>query len=261
MIVIAGITTIHMSYPTFYRLPETNYGEVLEHNYEIVILPWGAIEPHNYHLPYLTDAILTYEIAIDCAAMALKQDVTCMVMPPVWLGSQNPGQWNKPFCIHTRSETQLAILTDIVTSLYGQGFRKMVILNGHGGNSFKPFVRDLAMRYPDFTLIVVDWWTTVPTAGYFEEHPDEHAGEQESSVMLHYHPELVDLAKAGDGKLSPSRIAGVDNKAGWMPRNWDEVSADTGIGNPSKSTAEKGKRYVQAVVQKITSLLVDLKRV
>ncbi|NMB06695.1 MAG: creatininase family protein, partial [Bacteroidales bacterium] len=62
-------------------------------------------------------------------------------------------------------------------------------------------------------------------------------------------------------KLSPSRIAGVDNKAGWMPRNWDEVSADTGIGNPSKSTAEKGKRYVQAVVQKITSLLVDLKRV
>ncbi|MDD3624118.1 MAG: creatininase family protein [Proteiniphilum sp.] len=249
-----------MSHPTFFRLPETHYGEVLEHVYEIAILPWGAVEPHNYHLPYLTDSILAYEIAVDSARKAMVQNVTCMVMPPVWLGSQNPGQWNKPFCIHTRSETQQAILTDIVTSLHGQGFRKMVILNGHGGNSFKPFVRDLAMRFPDFTLMVVDWWNTVPKAGYFEELPDDHAGEQETSVMLHYHPELVAMDKAGDGEVAPCRIAGVDNKTGWMPRNWDEVSGDTGIGNPKKSTAEKGTRYVEAVVEKISSLLVDLKK-
>lgn len=249
-----------MSHSTFFRLPETNYEEVLEHTYDIVLLPWGAVEPHNYHLPYLTDGILIYEIAVDCAANAFQQGVTCMVMPPVWFGSQNPGQWNKPFCIHTRSETQKAILTDIVDSLHGQGFRKMVIINGHGGNSFKPYVRDLAMRFPDFTLIVVDWWTTVPTEGYFEEQPDEHAGEQETSVMLHYHPELVDMTKAGDGKVVSSGLAGVDNKTGWMPRNWDAVSADTGIGNPKKSSAEKGARYVEAVVEQITSLLIELKQ-
>ena len=244
---------------SFLRANLTNYGEVLEHKYDLAILPWGAIEPHNYHLSYLTDCILSYEIACDCADKAFTQGVTCMVLPPVLFGSQNAGQWNKPFCVHTRSETQKAILTDIVTSLYGQGFRKLVIINGHGGNTFKPYIRDLVMVFPDFHLVVADWWAIVPTDDYFAEKPDEHAGEQETSVMLHYHPELVAMERAGDGIVSPSQIGAVDQKIGWMPRNWDEISSDTGIGNPKKSTAEKGKRYVQAVTEKITELLIDLK--
>ena len=248
-----------MSKNSFLRAKLTNYGEVLEHKYDLAILPWGAIEPHNYHLPYLTDGIISYEIACDCAENVYNQGVTCMVLPPVWLGSQNAGQWNKPFCVHTRSETQKAILTDIVTSLHGQGFRKLVIINGHGGNTFKPYIRDLTMAFPDFRLVVADWWAIVPTGDYFAEKPDEHAGEQETSVMLHYHPELVAMERAGDGIVSPSRIEAVDQKIGWMPRNWDEISSDTGIGNPKKSTAEKGARYVQAVIEKITKLLIDLK--
>ncbi|HCC85454.1 MAG TPA: amidase [Porphyromonadaceae bacterium] len=248
-----------MSKNSFLRANLTNYGEVVEHQYDLAILPWGAIEPHNYHLPYLTDCILSYEIACDCADKAYDRGVTCMVLPPVFLGSQNLGQWNKPFCVHARSETQKAILTDVVTSLHGQGFRKLVLINGHGGNTFKPYVRDLAMALPDFRLVVADWWAIVATDDYFAEKPDEHAGEQETSVMLHYHPELVAMERAGDGTVSPSQIEAVDQKIGWMPRNWDEISSDTGIGNPKKSTSEKGARYVQAVIEKITKLLIDLK--
>jgi len=73
-----------MSRNSFLRIPHTNYGEILEHSYDIVILPWGAVEPHNYHLPYLTDCILSYEIACDCADEVLEKGVTCMVMPPVF---------------------------------------------------------------------------------------------------------------------------------------------------------------------------------
>lgn len=248
-----------MSENSFLRGPLTNYGEVSEHNYDLALLPWGAFEPHNRHLPYLTDCILSYEIACDCADQVNDRGVTCMVLPPVWFGSQNAGQWNKPFCVHTRSETQKAILTDIVTSLHGQGFRKLVIINGHGGNSFKPYVRDLGMTFPDFHIVVADWWAIVPTNDYFEEKPDDHAGEQETSVMLHYHPELVEMNRAGDGKVSPSQIKAIDQKIGWMPRHWDEISVDTGIGNPKKSTAEKGARYAQAVIDKISELLVGLK--
>ena len=248
-----------MSKNSFLHISETSYGELLEQKYDIVLLPWGAIEPHNYHLPYLTDCILSSAIAGDCAEKAYEQGVACMVMPPVFLGSQNGGQWNKPFCIHTRSETQKAILVDIVTSLYGQGFRNLVIINGHGGNTFKPYIRDLAMAFTDFRIIAVDWWAIVPTTGYFEETPDEHAGEQETSVMLHYHPELVSMERAGDGKVTPCRIGAVDRHIGWMPRNWDEVSGDTGIGNPKRSTAAKGERYVKAVVERITELLVEMK--
>ena len=165
------------------------------------------------------------------------------------------------FRSHTRSETQKHILTDIVESLYSQELRKLVIINGHGGNTFKPYVRDLNMTHPDFKIIIVDWWALEPTQNYFEEKPDDHAGEQETSVMLHYHPELVNMDTAGDGTVGPVKVSALNKKIGWMPRDWDEVSKDTGIGNPKKSTAEKGKQYVEVVINKITELLIDLKSV
>lgn len=236
-----------------------NWGEVRQHEYDIAILPWGAMEPHNYHLPYLTDCILSSEIAGDAAEIAYEKGVTSMVLPPVYFGSQNAGQWNKPFCVHTRSETQKAILQDIVASLHGQGFRKLVIVNGHGGNTFKSYIRDLVMDWPDFIIAVVDWFNVVPKKGYFEADPDDHAGEQETSVMLYYRPELVSMEQAGDGSVIPGKIPSINNGVGWVPRHWDEVSADTGVGDPGKSTAEKGKRYAEAVAQKIAQLLIELK--
>ena len=247
-----------MAKKSFLHIPLTNWGEVSKQNYSIAILPWGAVEPHNYHLPYLTDCILTYEVASDAAEMAYKQGVVSMVMSPVYFGSQNPGQWNKPFCVHTRTETQKAILLDIVTSLNIQGIKKLVIVNGHGGNTFKPYIRDLQVTNPDFQIVVVDWWTVVPQEGYFEEKPDDHAGELETSVMLHYHPELVNMDSAGDGTVKPVKVDSLNNKVGWAPRNWDEVSEDTGVGNPKKSTSAKGKLFAEAVVAKISKLLVDL---
>ena len=244
----------------FLDLPITNWAEVKNRHYDIAILPWGAVEPHNYHMPYLTDSILTYEIAKDCANRAFNEaNVLTMVMPPLYLGAQNPGQWDLPFCIHFNLETQKAVLSDIVASLHVQGLRKLVIINGHGGNTFKPIIRDLAMVYPDFYIIQCDWWTFVPRTGYFEESVDEHAGEQETSVMMHYHPEWVRLETAGDGTPKLWDMESLNNKIGWMPRNWQKTTIDTGIGNPKKSTAEKGEKYVNEVIEKITKLLIELK--
>ena len=185
------------------------YGKVKGVKYDVVILPWGATEPHNLHLPYLTDCILPHDIAVDAAALALQNSgVRCMVMPPVPFGAHNPGQRELPFCIHTRYSTQQAILEDIVASLYAQGMRKLIILSGHGGNNFKGMIRDLAFVYPDFLIIAADWFSIVPPKDYFEAVVDDHAGESETSVMMHYHPELVNLAEhhlkgryAQDGQL------------------------------------------------------------
>ena len=100
------------------------YGKVKDVKYDVVILPWGATEPHNLHLPYLTDCILPHDIAVDAAMLALERSgVRCMVMPPVPFGAHNPGQRELPFCIHTRYTTQQAILEDIVASLYVLGIR------------------------------------------------------------------------------------------------------------------------------------------
>ena len=240
-------------------ITKLTWGEIKDNNYEVVVLPWGAIEPHNYHMPYLTDAYLSHEIAKASAQLAFeKANKLCMVMPPIYLGSQNPGQWDLPFCIHTNYETQKAILTDIVTSLHTQGFNKLLIVNGHGGNTFKSMIRDLAMKFPDFFILASDWFGIVPKEGYFEAEIDDHAGEQETSVLMHFLPELLKFETAGKGTLHPWSMQSMNDKTAWAPRNWSQVSDDTGIGNPEKSTAEKGKKYAEEVTRRIANLLIEL---
>lgn len=224
----------------------------------MVLLPWGATEPHNLHLPYLTDCILSHDIAVDVAHKALDlYGLRCMVMPYVTAGSQNPGQRELPFCIHYRYETQKAILTDIVSSLYVQGHRHMLIINGHGGNTFKNMIRDLSIDYPDFVIACSEWYTFVPKADYFEQ-PGDHADEVETSVMMHYHPELVDLSEAGDGASRNFTSQMLREKVAWIPRHWQQVSSDTGIGNPRSASAEKGVCYTVAVVERYAQLIKEL---
>lgn len=236
----------------------TAYGKVKDLQYDLVLLPWGATEPHNYHLPYLTDCILAHDVAVESARQAWERHgIRCMVLPAVFMGSQNPGQRELKFCIHARYETQKAILTDIVASLHVQGFRKLVIINGHGGNGFRNMIRDLAVDYPDFLIASSEWFAVRPARDYFE-HPGDHADELETSVMMHFHPELVDLHEAGEGKSSPFAAESLREKVAWIPRNWRRVTEDTGIGDPRSATAEKGRAFVTAVIDRYVGLIADL---
>lgn len=234
------------------------YGNIKDISYSFAVLPWGATEPHNYHLPYLTDCYLAHDIAVDATAKAWnKFGVKGMVLPPIPLGAQNPGQREQPFCLHARYETQKCVLTDIVESLNYQGIHILVIMNGHGGNSFKQMIRDLAVDYPQMIIASCDWFAVESQNGYFE-NKDDHAGEMETSVMMHYHPELVNLAMAGSGESKPFNIDSLNAKVAWIPRNWSKVSVDTGIGNPKKSSAEKGKHFADVVTDKIAKLFDEL---
>lgn len=240
------------------NLSVTNFGTVRPRHYDLAILPWGATEPHNLHLPYLTDAILSQSMALKSADLAAERfGVEAMVLPPVCMGAQNPGQRDLAFCIHYRYDTQRAILTDIVDSLANQGITKLLIINGHGGNSFKPMIRDLAVSRPDFIIAVSDWFTVLPAKDYFEQ-PGDHADELETSVMMHFHPELVDLSTAGPGEARPWASEALRAKTAWIPRNWLKVTSDTGIGNPSLATAEKGARYADDCAERYALLLRDL---
>ncbi len=236
----------------------STYGVAGQAEYDMAILPWGATEPHNLHLPYLTDSILAHDIAVDAAAYARDNYGThVMVLPPVSMGAQNPGQRDLHFCIHYSETTQQAILRDIVASLHHQGIRKMLIVNGHGGNTFKGMIRDLAVVYPDFLILSSEWFTVLPAKEWFDE-PGDHADEVETSVMMHYHPELVRLDEAGKGQPHPFALQSLRDKVAWLPRHWTLVTDDTGIGDPHLATAEKGKRFAQAVAQKYALLLKEL---
>jgi creatinine amidohydrolase len=153
--------------------------------------------------------------------------------------------------------TQALVLRDVVQSLEATSIRKVVILNGHGGNDFKQMIRELQVMTP-LLISTVNWWQVVPTAGVFKE-PGDHAGELETSVMMHIEPGLVQpLSEAGDGAERRPKIAGLRERWAWTPRPWTQVSEDTGIGDPVASSSEKGERYFRLIVEKIAGFLVEL---
>ena len=271
-------------------LSVSTYGVARQYKYDVAILPWGATEPHNLHLPYMTDCILSHAVAVDAAERALKEyGVRCMVLPPVMMGSQNPGQRDLPFCIHYHYETQFAILKDIVASLAHQGLRRLLIINGHGGNSFKQMIRDIPTPNPSrgegslnilsnepseanqaplpsggdgggCFLASAEWFKMAPAKEYFDQ-PGDHADEIETSVMMHYHPELVRLEEAGEGRSRQFAIPALREGKVWMPRHWTLVTEDTGIGNPALSTAEKGRRFADACADGFALFLRDFARI
>lgn len=241
-----------------YILEQCNWKQIKNEKYDVAILPWGATEPHNYHLPFGTDSLETSRIAEDAAAKAWEKGAKIMVLPTIPLGVQNVGQLHLPFCLHTKPSTQTIILKDIVTALNGQGIHKLVIMNGHGGNDFKPIIREIQPQFPEMFLSLVEWFKILDPDTFFEEGGD-HANEMETSIILHYFPELVlPLDQAGEGKQKNSKIQAFRDKTAWAPRRWDKVSEDTGIGNPRKATAQKGAKFLDAVTDKISAYFVEL---
>lgn len=244
-----------------YILAETNWKHIHDQPIDLVILPWGATEAHNYHLPYATDVIEADAIAAESARLAWEQGASVMVLPTIPFGV-NTGQADILLDINLYPSTQKAILNDIIEVLNRQGIRKLLILNSHGGNDFKTMLRELGVRYPDMFLTTCSWFQTLDKTAYFEEPKGDHADEMETSLLLHLRPDLVlPLDEAGDGESKKWKVQGLREGWAWAERKWSQVTADTGIGNPKAATADKGARYFDDVTRKISGLLVELAKV
>ena len=239
-----------------YVLAESTWKTVDATPYTVAILPWGATEAHNYHLPYGTDNVQAEQVAIRAAERAWHAGARVVVLPVIPFGV-NTTQLDIKLCVNMNPSTQLAVLADIVAALDGQGIRKLLILNGHGANDFKTMIRELQPRTKVF-LTTINWWSCVDVGEFIEESGD-HAGEAETAAMQHLAPDLVrPLEEAGPGHARPSRLRGIREGWAWAPRRWTQVTADTGIGNPSKATAAKGEAYVNAAVTRIAEFLGEL---
>jgi creatinine amidohydrolase len=237
-------------------LAETTWRTVDATPYEVAVLPWGATEAHNYHLPYGTDNIQCDRLAAAAAERAWQRGARVVVLPTVPFGV-NTGQLDIKLCLNMNPATQAALLRDLVLALDGQGIRKLVVFNGHGANDFRQMIRELQPRTRVF-LTTVNWYKIVDPKEHFEDQGD-HAGELETSVMMHLAPEAVlPLNEAGDGRERRFRIAALREGWAWAPRDWKQVTADTGVGNPKKSTAEKGRNYLEIVTQKLSQFFIDL---
>lgn len=224
--------------------------------YEVAVLPWGATEAHNRHLPYATDTIQAEAIAAEAARRGVARGARVMVLPGVPFGA-NAQQREIPFTVNMNPSTQMVVLRDIVESLEVQGVPKLVIVNGHGGNDFRQMIRELQ---PDFDVFIctANPYHAVDPGDYFDV-PGDHAGEMETSLMMHLAPDLVQpLETAGPGAARRFTVTALREGWAWAPRDWLRVTDDTGVGDPAAATAEKGARYFDAVTEKMATFFVEL---
>lgn len=240
-----------------YILAESNWKYIKEQDFDLAVLPWGATEAHNYHLPYATDIYEADAIAAEAARIAWEKGAKLTVLPTIPFGV-NTGQADIKLDINMNPSTQAAILGDVIEVLNRQGIKKLLVLNSHGGNNFRTMLRELGLKYPEMFLCTCDWFKAMNKDLYFTEKGD-HADEMETSLIMHLHPELVSpLEEAGDGGEKKIKISGIREGWAWSERRWSQISADTGVGNPKLSSAEKGARFLADVSEKVGQLLYDI---
>lgn len=240
-----------------YILAENNWDYLKDAKFELVLLPWGATEAHNYHLPYSSDVIESDFIAAESARIAWERGAKIIVLPTVPYGV-NTGQHDIFLDISINPSTQYAIIKDITEVLNRQGIYKLLIFNSHGGNDFKPIVRELGLKYPKMFICISNWYEAVDRHKYFN-NPGDHADEMETSLMLYLKPEWVlPREKWGSGKEKKNRINAFSEGWAWAERKWSKISEDTGVGNPKLATKEKGERYFKVLTQKTGDFLLEL---
>lgn len=238
-------------------LAHRHWKDVKNARFDVAILPWGATEAHNYHLPYGTDVLEAEAIAAASAKMANDKGANVVVLPVIPFGV-NTGQHDIKLDINLNPSTQMVILDDIIAGLVRHQIPKLIILNAHGGNDFRQMLRELGMKYPEIWLMQANFYQIPLEEPIFEE-PDDHAGEMETSLMLHLFPELVlPLSVAGDGKAKKINIEGFRQKWAWTERPWSTITADTGVGNPHKSTAAKGEKFYRFITGRIADLFYEV---
>lgn len=240
-------------------LAEQNHAFTRSQRWEVAVLPFGATEPHNLHMPYGTDNYQVELIGQQACEKAYRAGAKVVLLPTIPYGvNTNHLMVPGALACSVNPTTLLRILTDLVDSLERQGVHKLVLLNGHGGNELKPLTRELHHQTRVF-LCVCDWFRTA-TDLYPQifDQPGEHADEVETSLGLAFFSDLLRMDQADDGAAKPSRFEAINR--GWisMTRPWHLVSANTGLGNPFPATAAKGQRVVEAVVDRLAQFLIEL---
>ncbi len=245
-----------------WNLLEANYAQVKAANYEVAVLPLGATEPHNLHLPYGTDFYEGEEIGKLVCAEASRRGARVVLLPTIPYGTET-NMREFPLAMNLNPSTLLAVITDLLESLTLSGIKKVVLLNSHGGNDFKPLLRELYGKTPA-KLFLCNWYQmTADVAKSIFTHQEDHAGEMETSFALAFFPHLVRTNADGslaadDGATRKTMFDAVNN--GWVSitRPWHLLTTNSGSGYPHAATADKGRRCMDVLVERLSAFLVEL---
>ena len=243
-------------------LAEANYAYVKENPYEVAVLPFGATEPHNLHLPYGTDLFEATILGEKICQAAHENGARPVLLPTIPYGTET-NMHALPLAMNLNPSTLTQVTTDLVGSLVDSNIRKVVLLNSHGGNGLKPLLRELYGK-TEARLFLCNWFEVL--ADIYDEifsEKEDHAGEMETSFGMAFFPELVirneDGSLAADeGATRESRFEAINR--GWVSitRPWQLLTTNSGSGNPHAATKEKGEQMMQHLVERLGTFLVEL---
>jgi creatinine amidohydrolase len=243
-------------------LLETNHTYTRENAYEVAVLPLGATEPHNLHLPYGMDVFEGTKIGELVCESAHQRGAKVVLLPTIPYGTETNLR-ALPLAMNLNPSTLFAVITDLVETLEQNGIRKLLLLNSHGGNDMKPLLRELYGK-TQVHVFLCNWYQMIlDRYDSIFQRRDDHAGEMETSFALAYCPELVVRTPAGDlaaddGATARTRFQAVNE--GWVSitRPWHLLTKNGGSGDPHAATAEKGRQFVDLIVARLSDFLVEL---
>jgi len=234
------------------------YGDIEEMVKEgyIPVVPIGSLEVHGPHLPLGTDALVIHKVALE---VAKREKV--VVLPPLYY-AYVPENRHFPGTISLTGRTFLRLLEEICEELGRMGFKKIILLNGHGGNirPLRLFVREVLNKRRRYVVYVIaEPWGLIGDVIERVRESDVvgHAGEIETSLVAYTYPELIKEEKIPKGKarLGPRSVAE------WVetPVDWIGYALEGYVGEPSKANAEKGKELFSTWVERLSELIRKIK--
>lgn len=242
---------------SLWKLQELTLNHVKNQKYDLGILPIGSTEAHGPHVPYGSDVFHSTAIAELVCQNAWDRKARPVLLPTIPYGVQG-NTMGFPLALNVGQHVLDSVVREIIDSLEFHGILKLVIINGHGGNDFKPLLRSIYGKTKVFVSLV-DWWKVgQDKVKEIFENPGEHADELETSVGLALFGDLIHLEKAKDGSTRKSRFEAINK--GWVSiaRPWHLVTKDSTYGDPRKASKEKGEAYLKIVVDRISEYVVEL---
>jgi len=255
-----------------YLYEEMKWPEIREVAKEdrVVIIPVATIEDHGLHLPIITDVLITATI---CRKAAERIPNEVILVPPQYYG-YSPHHMDFPGPITIEEPTFIAYMRDISKSLVHHGFRRILLVNGHGSNA--PWLETVArltiVDYPHVLCAMLNWWDipevheAVKAQRTSERGGTSHAGELETSLMLAIRPELVDMSKAvkdisypTSKYFPPSDFYYPSGSVLIMPY-WSTISKTGTMGDPTVATREKGEKWLEAAVEGLIGIIRDFRK-
>lgn len=253
-----------------YQLENLSFKQIdaLDREKTIVILPCGSMEQHGPHLPNGMDTHIAVEI-VERATKNVADTLDCLVLPAIPVG-QSPEHMDYPGTLTFSAETYIRMLKEICGSVARHGFKKMYIVNGHGGNisAISAAAFDIRDQYKIRIFMFNVWAVVIDMAARVtrREAPhkvDAHGGEIETSLVLYTHPEQVHLEWAVDEENPLLAQGELINLGGPIGFNWNSLEdiAPSGIsGKASYGSAEKGEAILNALVDMATQGLLEIQR-